>query len=80
MKTAMAEVFWSGKAQALRLPETFRLRSETVTLVKTRDGFRVKDHAPSARRIKAFAALAGSCPGFPKIRGNSARSITRDWE
>jgi antitoxin VapB len=80
MTTAMAKVFKSGNSQALRLPKAFRLSSKTVQLVKTRDGFFVKDDAAEVRRIKAFGALAGSCPNFPEIPANAAPNIKRDWE
>ena len=80
MTTATAKVFKSGNSQALRLPKAFRLSSKTVQLVKTRDGFFVKDDAAEVRRIKAFGALAGSCPNFPEIPANAAPNIKRDWE
>lgn len=78
--TATAKVFKSGNSQALRLPKAFRLGSKTVKLVKTVDGFVVKDESSSARRAKAFAALAGSCPDFPAFPVNDTASIRRDWE
>lgn len=80
MKTATAKVFQSGNSQALRLPKAFRLRSKTVTLVRTADGFAVKDEAANGRRTRAFAALAGSCPGFPEIAANLAPNLKRHWE
>ena len=80
MKAVIAKVFKSGNSQAVRLPKAFRLSSKTVKLVKTPDGFSVKDEAASARRSRAFAALAGSCPGFPEIPANGAPNIRRDWE
>jgi antitoxin VapB len=80
MTTATAKVFKSGNSQALRLPKAFRLSSKTVQLVKTRDGFSVKDEIARARQIKAFGALAGSCPDFPEIPANAAPDIKRDWE
>jgi len=80
MTTAVAKVFKSGNSQAVRLPKAFRLSSKTVRLVKTPDGFTVKDEAALARRIKAFAALAGSCPDFPEILANPAPNVRRDWE
>lgn len=80
MTTATAKVFQSGNSQALRLPKAFRLRSKTVKLVKTSDGFEVKDDAASISRAKAFAALAGSCPDFPVIEANEAPNLRRDWE
>ncbi|HXC01926.1 MAG TPA: hypothetical protein VNU49_04685 [Opitutaceae bacterium] len=80
MTTATAKVFKSGNSQALRLPKAFRLSSKTVKLVKTQDGFSVKDESAQARRIKAFAALAGSCRNFPEIAANTAPNIKRDWE
>jgi antitoxin VapB len=80
MTTVTAKVFKSGNSQALRLPKAFRLSSKTVQLVKTRDGFSVKDEAARRRRIKAFGALAGSCPNFPEIPANTAPNIKRDWE
>lgn len=80
MKTATAKVFQSGNSQALRLPKAFRLRSKTVKLLQTPDGFIVKDEAASARRSKAFADLAGSCPDFPESGPNLAPNLKRDWE
>ena len=80
MTTATAKVFRSGNSQALRLPKAFRLSADTVTLVKTPDGFVARDEKAQARRLKAFAALAGSCPGFPLIPANAAPNIRRDWE
>ncbi|HXA13738.1 MAG TPA: hypothetical protein VNW23_01305 [Opitutaceae bacterium] len=80
MTTATAKVFKSGNSQALRLPKAFRLSSKTVKLVKTRDGFAVKDEADQVRRIKAFGALAGSCPDFPEVTANVVPGIKRDWE
>ena len=80
MTTATAKVFKSGNSQAVRLPKAFRLSSKTVMLVKTTDGFTVSDPAAHARRLKAFLALAGSCPDFPEIPSNAAPNIRRDWE
>jgi hypothetical protein len=80
MTTATAKVFKSGNSQALRLPKAFRLSSKTVKLVKTRDGFAVKDEIARIQRIKAFGTLAGSCPDFPNIPANTAPNIKRDWE
>jgi len=80
MTVATAKVFKSGNSQALRLPKAFRLGSQKVTIIKTRDGFLVKDDSSRLRRMKAFAALAGSCPDFPDISANTAPSIMRDWE
>jgi len=80
MTTATAKVFKSGNSQAVRLPKAFRLSSKTVTLVKTTDGFTVSDPTAHARRLKAFLALAGSCPDFPEIPANDAPNFRRDWE
>ena len=80
MTTAIAKVFKSGNSQALRLPKAFRLSSKTVRLVKTPDGFAVRDEAALARRIRAFVALAGSCPDFPEIPANLGPNIRRHWE
>ena len=80
MTTATAKVFKSGNSQALRLPKAFRLSSKTVKLVKTADGFAVKDESACARRARAFATLAGSCPRFPALPANPAANIPRDWE
>ena len=38
---------------------------------------RRRDHA---RRMKAFAALAGSCPELPELAANVASNARRDWE
>ena len=80
MTTATAKVFQSGNSQAVRLPKAFRLASKTVRLIKTPDGFLVRDEAALTRRAKAFAALAGSCPDFPEIPANSAANAKRAWE
>jgi len=80
MTTAIAKVFKSGNSQAVRLPKAFRLSSKTVKLVKTPDGFSVRAPSALARRMRAFAALAGSCPDFPAIPSNPASNIRRDWE
>jgi antitoxin VapB len=77
MTTATAKVFQSGNSQALRVPKAFRLNSKTVKLVKTADGFAVKDESANARRAKAFAALAGSCPNFPEVPANTAANVRR---
>ena len=80
MSVATAKVFQSGNSQALRLPKAFRLRSSVVKLVKTADGFTVHDESAHARRVKAFAALGGSCPDFPVIEATAAPSLRRYWE
>lgn len=80
MSVATAKVFQSGNSQALRLPKAFRLKSTMVKLVKTSDGFTVHDENAHARRVKAFAALGGSCPDFPAIEPNRAPNLRRDWE
>lgn len=78
MSVATAKVFQSGNSQALHLPKAFRLKSTTVKLVKTTDGFIVHDEKAHARRVKAFAALGGSCPNFPEIEANRALNLRRD--
>ncbi len=80
MKSATAKVFKSGNSQALRLPKAFRMASATVQLIKTPDGFIARDEKAHGRRLKAFAALAGSCPDFPVILPNNGKNIKRDWE
>lgn len=80
MTTATAKVFQSGNSQAVRIPKAFRLSSRTVKLIKTLDGFQVRDEAALGRRVKAFAALAGSCRNFPEIAANDATNARRDWE
>ena len=80
MSAVTAKVFRSGNSQALRLPKAFRLKSSTVTLVKTADGFYVQDELGQASRIKAFRALGGSCPDFPDVSRNEAANLKRDWE
>ena len=80
MSVATAKVFQSGNSQALRLPKSFRLKSKTVKLVRTTDGFSVHDEDDHARRVKAFASLAGSCPDFPELAANGAPNARRDWE
>lgn len=80
MSIAIAKVFQSGNSQALRLPKSFRLKSKTVKLVRTADGFSVHDDQAHTRRVRAFAALAGSCPDFPEIAPNRTPNLRRDWE
>jgi len=80
MITATAKVFISGNSQAVRIPKAFRIASDTVKLIKMPDGFLVQDERAHARRLKVFAALAGSCPGFPEIPANTAPNIKRNWE
>lgn len=80
MSTATARVFQSGNSQALRLPKSFRLKSKMVKLVRTTDGFSVHDDDAHDRRVKAFGALAGSCPDFPEIAANRSPNLRRDWE
>jgi antitoxin VapB len=75
-----AKVFKSGNSQALRLPKAFRIASGTVQLVKLPDGFNARDEKAHIRRLKAFTALAGSCPDFPEIPANSAPNLRRAWE
>jgi antitoxin VapB len=80
MTTATAKVFKSGNSQAVRLPKAFRLTSKIVKLVKTTDGFTVSDPTAHARRLKAFVALAGSCPDFHEIPANASPNFRREWE
>jgi len=80
MTPVTAKVFLSGNSQAVRIPKAFRIASDTVVLIKMPDGFLVRDERAHARRLKAFAALAGSCPGFPEIPANLAPNIKRNWE
>ena len=80
MASTTARVFQSGNSQALRLPKSFRLKSKSVKLVKTTDGFSVHDDDEQSRRVKAFSALAGSCPDFPEIEPTRASNLRRDWE
>ncbi|MBI4623734.1 MAG: hypothetical protein HY736_11035 [Verrucomicrobia bacterium] len=44
------------------------------------DGFSERDEGAHARRIKAFATLAGSCPDFPDVEPNRAANLRREWE
>ena len=80
MKAVTAKVFDSGSFQTIRLPKDIRVKSSTVKLSKTAAGFIVYEVKPSARRLKAFKALAGSCVDFPKIAANASRNVRRDWE
>jgi len=79
-KTIKARVFQSGNSQAIRLPKAFRFKSDLVTLEKTPQGLLVLEDGENARRARAFAKLAGSCPDFPVIAANSADNLKRDWE
>jgi virulence-associated protein VagC len=58
MKAATAKVFNSGDFETIRLLKDFRVKSSTVKLSKSAAGFIVSDVKPSARRLKAFKALA----------------------
>ena len=80
MRAATAKVINIGRFQAIRLPKDFWVKSSTVRLSKTASGFVVSEVIPSARHLKAFKALAGSCPDFPKIGANAAQNVRRDWE
>jgi hypothetical protein len=80
MRAVTAKVYDTGLFQVIRLPKAFWVKSSTVKLVKIAGGFTVSELSPSARRLKAFLALAGSCPDFPKIAGNASRNIRRNWE
>jgi antitoxin VapB len=80
MTIATAKVFKSGNSQAVRLPKAFRITSATVRLTKTPDGFVAQDEKAHSRRLRAFSALAGSCPDFPAIPANAAQNTKRDWE
>lgn len=79
-KVLKARVFQSGNSQAIRLPKAFRVTSATVTLEKTAQGLLLRDDEGLARRVRAFAKLAGSCPDFPTIEPNAASNVKRDWE
>jgi virulence-associated protein VagC len=80
MTAVTAKVFNSGRFQTIRLPKAFWVKSSTVKLVKIAGGFTVSEANPSARRLKTFLSLAGSCPDFRKIAGNTSRNIRRNWE
>ena len=80
MRAATAKVINIGRFQAIRLPKDFWVKSSTVRLSKTASGFVVSEVIPSARHLKAFKALAGSCPDFPQIAANASRNVRRDWE
>jgi virulence-associated protein VagC len=80
MRAVTAKVVDSGGFQAIRLPKDFWVKSNTVKLSKTASGFVVSEVKPSARRLKAFKALAGSCPDFPEITANASGNVRRDWE
>jgi virulence-associated protein VagC len=80
MRAATAKVINIGRFHAIRLPKDFWVKSSSVRLSKTASGFVVSEVIPSARHLKAFKALAGSCPDFPKIAANASRNVRRDWE
>lgn len=67
MATITAKVFKSGNSQAIRLPKALRLPTKTVQIEKTGRGLLILDPKAEARRVKALAALYGSCPEFPEI-------------
>jgi len=80
MKAVTAKVFDSGRFQTIRLPKDFRVKSSTVKLSKTTAGFVVSEVKPSPRNVKAFKALAGSCPDFPESAANASGNVRRNWE
>jgi len=80
MRGVTAKVYDTGLFQVIRLPKDFWVKSSIVKLVKIAVGFIVSELRPSARRLKAFLAHAGSCPDFPRIAGNASRNIRRNWE
>lgn len=67
MPTLTAKVFQSGNSQAIRLPKALRLNAREVQIEKTGRGLLILDPKAEARRVKALAALYGSCPEFPAI-------------
>lgn len=67
MSTITAKVFTSGNSQAIRLPKALRLRTKTVQIEKIGRGLLILDPKAEAQRVKALAALYGSCPDFPDI-------------
>ena len=80
MRAATAKVINIGRFQAIRLPKDFWVKSSTVRLSKTASGFVVSEVIPSARHLKAFKALAGSCPDFPEVATNDSGNVRRNWE
>lgn len=80
MRAVTAKVINIGRFQAIRLPKDFWVKSNIVKLSKTVSGFFVSEVKPSARRLKAFRALAGSCRDFPEIAANASVNVRRNWE
>jgi virulence-associated protein VagC len=80
MRAVTANVINIGRFRAIRLPKDFWVKSNTVKLSKTASGFFVSEVKPSARRLKAFKALAGSCPDFPEVATNDSGNVRRNWE
>jgi virulence-associated protein VagC len=80
MRAVTAKVFNHGRFQAIRLPKAFWVKSGAVKLAKIAGGFTVSEANPSARRLKAFLSLAGNCPDFPKIAGNTSQNIRCNWK
>jgi virulence-associated protein VagC len=80
MRAVTAKVINLGRFQAIRLPKDFWVKSSTVRLSKTASGIVGSEMKPSARRLKAFKALAGSCPDFPEIAADASWNVRRDWE
>lgn len=80
MRAVTAKVIKLGRFQAIRLPKVFWVKSSTVKLSKTASGFVVSEVKPSARHLKAFKAIAGSCPDFPEIAANASGNVRRNWE
>jgi virulence-associated protein VagC len=66
--TMTAEVFKSGKSQAIRLPQGYRFKSKTVQVVQNGPDITLIAPAALARRRRAARELWGSCPDFPDVR------------
>ena len=74
------KVFRNGNSQAVRIPKAFRLKSETVTIARTREGLVIEEASGDEERLKRFRSLGGCCPDFPEPEANEAANLPRDFE
>jgi antitoxin VapB len=75
-----AKLFTTGGSQAIRLPKEFRFPGNTVNIRRTKAGVvitPIQDDLEQRRR--AFAALAGSCPGLPDVPPHTTPDSPRHW-
>ena len=74
------KVFKNGNSQAIRIPKSFQLQTDTVTITRTPDGLLIRDESAQQQKLARFRKLCGSCPNFPDIPANVNRNLLRDLE